>query len=61
MKTTKSPKVGDLKKCDNCGDERAEYKRLEEKDQKERDRPDQPGDRHAWSCPACGFEDRVPS
>ena len=61
MQSSKTPKAGDVKKCDNCGDERAEYKRISSEDKKDRSRPEQPGDRYAWSCPACGFEDRVPS
>ena len=56
-----SPKVGDVKKCDKCGEEKARYDRLPVAKVKEREPREEPGDQYAWSCPACGFEDRVPS
>ena len=55
------PKVGDVKKCEKCGEEQATYKRMPHEATREPKRPEQPGDRYAWSCAACGFEDRVPS
>jgi hypothetical protein len=60
-----SPKVGDIKKCTKCGEEKAKYERLTtdayvvHEDTKAV--PERPGDRYAWQCDACGFEDRVPS
>jgi hypothetical protein len=62
-----SPKAGDIRPCSRCGAEKAEYRRINVETESvadvdlSRGRPQQPGDRYAWSCEACGFEDRVPS
>lgn len=65
--TMESPKPGDIRKCSQCGEERARYYRITIEtismadDDRSPERPPQPGDQYAWSCEACGFEDRVPS
>ena len=59
-----APKIGDRRKCEKCGEDKATYKQIAGDRRTAQDASSerqQPGDRFAWSCDACGFEDRVPS
>jgi hypothetical protein len=60
----KEPKIGDIKKCKECGEEKAKYERISTDAHivgEGAAHPQRPGDQYAWFCDACGFEDRVPS
>ena len=60
----KEPKIGDIKKCGKCGEEKAKYDRISSDARvggEAAPHPQRPGDQYAWFCAACGFEDRVPS